>query len=204
MLTFLFRLGHRRFLQPSIRMKASQFEFLDGTRDDVVFIGDSITEGGLWHEWFADVPVRNRGIGADTSSGVLTRMDTAIANNPRALFLLIGTNDIGLLRVSEADSVGNVRAILELVRERSPETKVHLQSVMPRAAKYADRVRSLNRRYRSLADEFGATWIDLWPTLEGRPGAIRSDYSLDQLHLNGDGYQAWVNVLKPYVSDVRQ
>jgi hypothetical protein len=34
---------------------------------EVVFLGDSITAGGAWHEWFPDVPVVNRGIDGDTS-----------------------------------------------------------------------------------------------------------------------------------------
>src|SRR3954451_1058356 len=42
---------------------------------DVVMLGDSITEGIDWHELFPHVRILNRGIGGDTSAGVLNRLD---------------------------------------------------------------------------------------------------------------------------------
>ena len=188
-----------RFLTPSIRMRGDQFAALKGrARADVVFLGDSITEGGLWSEWFPQLPLRNRGIGGDTTAGVLRRLDSAIDGDPRALFLLIGTNDVGLgIAVDEA--VTNVDLILAAIRRRTPGTRVFLQSVMPRDRRLASRVRTLNRRYRDLAMRHQATWVDLWPALEGSPGELRSEFSLDRLHLNGAGYRAWVHVLTPHI-----
>lgn len=74
-----------------------------------------------------------------------------------------------------------------------------IQSVMPRALKYRPRIAVLNGRYRALAKEHDATYLDLWPALSDGNGALRPDFSLDKLHLNGAGYRAWVGELGPYV-----
>ena len=83
----------RIFLVPAQKMRASQFDLLPRPQAHVVFLGDSITEHGNWNEWFPATPLVNRGISGDTTAGVLARLDTAI-DNPLAVFLLIGTNDL--------------------------------------------------------------------------------------------------------------
>src|SRR5208283_263374 len=64
----------------------------------VVFLGDSITQG--WTalaKVFPDFKVVNRGIGGDTTRGILYRLNAdVLALKPAAVVLLIGINDIGL------------------------------------------------------------------------------------------------------------
>src|SRR5271165_596600 len=62
----------------------------------IVMLGDSLTEGGPWRELTGCLYLVNRGIGGDTSGGVLARLDEIIALKPRAVFLMIGVNDISL------------------------------------------------------------------------------------------------------------
>ena len=61
---------------------------------DVVFLGDSLTNGGRWSEAFIEKRVANRGIGGDTSQGILNRVDKVIALNPKTVYLMLGINDI--------------------------------------------------------------------------------------------------------------
>jgi hypothetical protein len=66
-------------------------------RGAVVFLGDSITHG--WGDDlggnFPTLKGANRGIGGDTSRGVLVRLrEDVLVLRPRAVVLLIGTNDI--------------------------------------------------------------------------------------------------------------
>jgi hypothetical protein len=51
----------------------TQFEFLTERKGGIVFLGDSITEGGHWSEIFGNGAVLNRGIGGDTTQDVLDR-----------------------------------------------------------------------------------------------------------------------------------
>jgi hypothetical protein len=63
----------------------------------VVFLGDSITQqwGHGLNAVFPGVKIANRGISGDTTRGVLIRLkEDVLALNPRAVVLLIGTNDL--------------------------------------------------------------------------------------------------------------
>src|SRR3954471_83138 len=73
--------------------KLELFERLPVGPDDVLFVGDSLTDGGLWHELMADARCKNRGIAGDTSAGVLARLEPMLAGQPAAVYLLVGVND---------------------------------------------------------------------------------------------------------------
>jgi lysophospholipase L1-like esterase len=76
---------------------------------------------------------------------------------------------------------------------------------MPRTADFAEEIRLLNRQYLRLAETRATvTYLDLWPALADENGLLARRYTLDRLHLNGAGYRAWVDVLRPLVADVAQ
>lgn len=182
--------------------RRDQFAALRPPADHVVLLGDSITEYGLWPEWIPDRPVLNRGIGGDTSAGILARLDTAIAD-PRAVCLLIGTNDLSLA-IPQIRIVDNVRRILDGIMDRAPGAPIIVQSVMPRTAKYRAEIQALNAALQRLVDASPAqvSYLDLWPALADHQGTLRSDCSRDHLHLTGAGYQAWAQILRPVLADL--
>ena len=181
------------------RMRASQFAMLGASPGHVVFLGDSITQGGLWQEWFAGAPVLNRGIDGETSADLLRRLDSAV-RDPLAVFLLIGTNDLSA-GFSLQEITANVRELLGEIERRASGTPVVVQSVMPRTPRFRDDLRLLNRAYRQLVDDSAENvqYLDLWPALADDDGDLRTEYTEDRLHLNGPGYAAWVDVLRPLV-----
>jgi lysophospholipase L1-like esterase len=181
----------RSFLAGHQARLISAFEAFPLVPDDVVFLGDSITEGGPWEELFPDLRVRNRGIGGDTSEGVLRRLDQVTRAQPAKVFLMIGTND--LFRGDSEDAiVANITEILATLKQETPDTEVYLQSVLPRAPSYRAEIEALNARLAELALERGAAWIDLYPAfLEPETGGIRPELSNDELHLLGPGYALW-------------
>jgi lysophospholipase L1-like esterase len=166
----------------------------------VVFLGDSITEGGLWDELFPDLPVLNRGISGDTTQDLRDRLDDAL-NEPRLVSLLIGTNDLHGPRAGRhIDQIAaRCREIVDRIHERAPGAGVLLNSLMPRTTFYAERLGILNDRYRAIAAETGAVFIDLWPALANASGELREEYTRDHLHLTASGYLAWAAVLGPHV-----
>lgn len=178
-------------------MRADQFARLGAPPDHVVMLGDSITAGGLWHEWFGEIPVLNRGVDGETSADLLRRLDSAV-HDPVAIFLLIGTNDL-TVGASLPDITGNVRALLAEVDERASGTPVVVQSVMPRTRRFREDIQLLNRAYRAIVARAGGSveFLDLWPALADDDGGLRSAYTADGLHLNGHGYAAWVELLRP-------
>ncbi len=180
--------------EPNHQRWLSQFEALPLDPGDVVFLGDSITWGGSWHELFPDSAVKNRGIGGDTSAGVLARLDQIVAGKPSQLFLLIGTND-PMIGVSQDTIVDNIVTIVARVNDKSPGTQVFVQSLLPRSAGYRERIEALNSRLQAtVADQ--AVWIDLYPLMLDADGSIADKYSNDELHLHGAGYQVWSETIR--------
>lgn len=164
----------------------------------IVFLGDSITHNGRWDLLFPDAGTRNLGINGDRTDQVLERLEPAIVIQPRKLFLLIGTNDLGQ-GVAPDTIVANVERILDRLAAELPGCKVHLQTLMPRAAKFAARVQALNARYAEIAQRRGIVLIDLYAPFVDGNGKMRSELTYDDLHLVGPGYALWRELLMPYV-----
>lgn len=194
----LYRLGRGYLLRTSMPMRASQFARLPPPTGRLIFLGDSITEGGLWEEWFPEAGPVNRGIGGNTIGDVLGRLHTAI-DDPAAVFLLIGSNDLSMGR-SAHRVAADMGRLVAAIRDRAPSVPLFVQSVMPRRARYAERIRELNDAYQGIAADADAIYIDLWPALADSGGVLRSEFTRDGLHLSGAGYAAWVEALRPYVS----
>lgn len=165
-----------------------------------VFLGDSITAGAEWSVMFLGVDAHNRGISGDVTADVLARLDEVTRASPSRIFLLIGTNDLGHGTGDEL-AVANYETILDRIALESPDTRVYVQSVMPRGAEYRARVDTLNREIQRLATERGLPWIDLGPLLVDDDGSMRNDLSDDELHLNRKGYEIWRDVLDPWVRE---
>lgn len=179
------------FIEKDQARLVSAFEAFPLVPDDIVFLGDSITEGGPWEEIFPGLQVRNRGVGGDTSEGVLKRLQQVSRAEPAKVFLLIGTNDL-FLGVSEDEIVGNITEILDRLKQETPDTEVYLQSVLPRAPSYRADIEALNQRLAEVALEHGSAWVDLYPAfLDPETGGIRAELSNDELHLLGPGYALW-------------
>lgn len=85
--------------------RSTLFEKLPIDSDDIVFLGNSITNGCEWHELFNNPNIKNRGISSDVSMGVYDRLDPIIKGKPAKIFLMIGINDIAhhLLTGSKSD-----------------------------------------------------------------------------------------------------
>jgi len=180
------------------------YQQLEGTRYDVVFLGNSITERGDWQELIGTrYAVANRGIGGDNTFGVLARLEGVTRIRPKKLFLLIGINDIG--RGLPVDVIlQNYRKIVSHIQHESPKTTLYLQTVLPlneSLLRYdylknkSEQIKALNEGIRDIAREQGLTYVDLHEVLaEG--DVLKEDYTLDGIHLKPQAYQRWVAHLK--------
>lgn len=176
-----------------------------GGQRDVIFAGDSHIAGTPFNEVF--FPIRNRGIGGDTTAGLLLRLDEITSRRPECLFLLIGTNDLAR-QVPVPEVIDNYRETLGRIKHESPATRVLVVSVPPvnqsifnAALDRNPTIRSLNCELKALAAVEGATFIDLWPVLADPSGNLRTEFSgTDGLHLNVPGRLAMCEALRPYVS----
>lgn len=188
--------------------RATLFEVLPTSKSDIIFLGNSITNGGEWAELLRNPHAKNRGISGDTTQGVLDRLSTITKGKPSKIFLLIGTNDLS--RGKSVDEVAkNVEKIVERVKRESPATKLYVQSVFPVNPKFnkflghmnrQKDIAALNAKIKAVAARHGVTYIDVYKSLvTPSTDVMNPEYTNDGLHLLGKGYQKWVDVLKPYL-----
>ena len=176
-------------------------------RGAIVFVGDSITEG--WSTLEKDfaglpVPVANRGIGGDTTPNLLYRLEEDVLSlHPRALVVLIGTNDLGE-HTSPEDIAANLREFHQRVRAALPGIPIAWCLVMPRKGDdtYPERIHALNELIRGIAgSDPRITLCDTFTPLAQADGSSRpEDFVPDRLHLNPAGYAVWWSALEPILA----
>jgi lysophospholipase L1-like esterase len=188
------------FLENNHARKVSFFEIFPINSSDVVFLGDSITQGGEWAELFPNLTAKNRGIGGDTTTGVLERLHQVTNGQPSSLYIKIGTNDLTHGPDQRDTSYLQYKEIIARVQKESPSTRIYLQSLLPRATDYRERIEAFNSEIERLAIEMGVTYIDLYTHFLDPDGSIADEFSNDELHLNGQGYLLWQSLLEPYLA----
>ena len=192
------------------QQRASLFEVLPVTSKDIVFLGNSITNGAEWAELFDNPHVKNRGISGDITMGVYDRLDAILSGKPKKIFLLIGINDVNR-GVSPDSIVKNIALIVDKVKKDSPRTKLYLQSVLPVTDHYnmfkghtekGPIIPDINKGLQELAKQKNLTYVDLYSNfVDQATGKMNIEYTNDGLHLLGKGYLKWVEVVKPYVDE---
>lgn len=189
--------------------RVSLFDSLPVHPSDIVFLGNSITEGGEFSELFAMENIKNRGISSDVIDGVQRRLYQVTDGHPAKIFLLIGINDVSH-NLSVDTLAARYERLVDDIIKRAPDSKLYIQSVMPinndfnryKGLKGKEKtVTELNKRISRIAADRGLTYIDLWPTLAGSDGKLRKIYTNDGLHLKGAGYKAWVKAIDTYVRE---
>ncbi len=170
----------------------------------IVFLGNSITEGGKWKLLLKDSTVINRGISGDNTFGLLARIDDIVKLKPSALFILIGTNDLSK-KIPDEAVIENIFTIVSKVKAGSSKTKIFIQSILPvnetiegfpKQFNNTIHINTINDQLARYATRMRYTYVDLYGKFIDSQGKLDAKYTYDGLHLNAVGYQRWVEVLK--------
>lgn len=182
-------------------------------KGQIVFVGDSITDYCDLEEFYPELKAYNRGISADTTVGLLDRMDESIFDlEPQLIVLLMGINDLlGDDQRSPQEIAVNMNKILDEIQTKSPNTKIILQAPYPVSSKSGygrvdnanGKVKELSALYANMAQEKGITYVDLYDTLlDQDTKEFNLDYSNDGLHPNKKGYEVISAKLNPIIKSV--
>ena len=172
-------------------------------RGAVVFLGDSITQGWgpAFRDTFPGMKLANRGIGGDTSRGMLIRLqEDVLALQPAAIVLLLGTNDI---EVGVApDAIGrNFQKLIAAIKAHSPKVPVVVCRVFPSAAdkkRPKETIAAVNALFEAaVRGDPQFTVLDTWTLFAGPDGDAPATWFPDRLHLNPAGYARWGAALRP-------
>ena len=181
-------------------------------KGQIVFIGDSITDLYILDQHYADLPLAtyNRGIGGDTTQGVLNRLQvSAFDIAPSVIVLMIGTNDING-NCEKAGIFERYEKIIDEIYKNLPDVTLFCMSVIPQnevletysAIKVENTTKiifEVNAHIKALAQEKGATYLDVFSLLADENDRLIKEYSDDGLHLNEKGLAVWTKLLKPYL-----
>lgn len=189
--------------------KKGHFESLSNTDNEIIFLGDSITDNCHWAELFQNHRIKNRGIGGDRTDGVLLRLDEIVSSLPDKIFIMIGINDLGH-GIKVANIASNYEKIVRYILNKSPDTQIYLQSVLPindelynffykKAKATNDNIIRLNKHLKELASEPGVQYIDLSSYFIDDKNQLDKQFSADGLHLNGKAYLVLKNAIEQYV-----
>lgn len=180
-----------------------------GARTNIVFMGDSITQG--WRDkrpgFFKPGRV-GRGIGGQTTPQMVLRMlQDVVQLKPRWVHIMAGTNDIAgnTGRITLAQSADNFRAMVMLANANGID--VLLGSVPP-AAYFPWRpglatvapIRAMNAWLESYAKANGMTFVDYTPALADAAGAMKPGLAFDGVHPTEAGYDVMASVLEPILA----
>ena len=173
---------------------------------DIVFIGDSITEG--WHDKRPGFFTRsriNRGIGGQTTSQMVLRMiSDVVALRPKAVHIMGGTNDVagntGPMTANMTEN--NFEEMVDIAQRHGLE--VLLAPIPPAAVfpwnptvKPRPRIAEINRWLEAFARQRGATWVNYWRVLDDGTGAMKPGLASDGVHTTEAGYDAMATVIEP-------
>ena len=186
------------------------FKALEVTNENIVFIGNSITDMHCWPEAFVTdkgeyLPIVNRGNSGTYSTEQSDNLESYINGKPKKVFMMIGTNDIatsGGLNFSPEQVLAYVKSIVTRIHARSPQTKVYLYSILKNRT--GNRVEATwlkaNELTKAYADATeGVTYIDLYDKLANV--ANGGAWSYDNLHLTAGAYQAWCETICQYLAE---
>ncbi|CAN7249531.1 GDSL-type esterase/lipase family protein [Pseudoduganella sp. LjRoot289] len=194
---------HERKLEEIRKLKEA------GKEPQVVFIGDSITEGWekagmpVWKRYYDKYNAVGLGFSGDHTENVLWRLQHGEVDGiaPKVAVLMIGTNNTGDRQDEPKATAAGVKAILDELGRRLPDTKVLVLAVFPREEQPTGYLRRLNARVNEIiagyADGRRVFFADINSALMNADGTLSRDVMPDLLHLSEQGYGIWARSLEP-------
>ena len=180
---------------------------------DLIFIGDSITQGwegagkDAWEKHYTKRNAVNLGIGGDRTQHVLWRLDHGNIDGikPKLAVLMIGTNNSNRDDNTAEEIGAGIQAIVNKLREKLPETKVLVLAVFPRGDKpnpQREKNAKASEIAAKLADNQTVYYLDIGPKFLDAEGTLSKDIMPDLLHLSPKGYEIWAESIEPSVAQL--
>ncbi|WP_020652138.1 GDSL-type esterase/lipase family protein [Massilia niastensis] len=194
---------HLQKLEDIKVMKAS------GQSPELVFIGDSITQGwekegaATWQRRYTRYHALGLGFGGDRTENVLWRLKHGEVDgiDPKVAVLMFGTNNTGHRRDHPATTVAGIKRNIEELRRRLPDTRILLLAIFPRDETPDGAARRLNEQINaelpSLADNRKVFFMNINQAFLQADGRLSKEIMPDLLHPNEKGYEIWAAAMQP-------
>lgn len=184
------------------------------SRIDVCFVGDSLTQ--FWETEgrpildleFRGLYYTNLGIAADRTENILYRIQNLNFDKarPRVFVLLAGTNNLAKSPPdSPEDTAKGIQAILDSLKEKSPDSKVILISILPNGNEPSSDLRSRIRETNQLIGKFADSrvrFLDVYSEFLKDDKTWKSNLTVDNTHLSLHGYDVLGIKLRKEIDEI--
>jgi lysophospholipase L1-like esterase len=146
----------------------------------------------------------NFGVPGDSTQGVLGRLQGSLAqgHKPKAVMLLIGTNNNGNTAEEIAEGVG--ADVWELKRD-FPDAKILLMGIFPRGTTPTDsgrvKMAEVNKIIAKLEDKKQVFFMDLTSKMVAPDGKLIGFRTTDNLHPVVEGFDIWISSAAPLLKE---
>ena len=195
------------------RAKQLDQRVTDTPDTEVLFIGDSITQGWegegkqIWAQRYAPRKAVNLGIGGDRTQHVLWRIEKAplAGVKPKAAVVMIGTNNSNGEDNTPGQIADGIAAIVRKLRERLPNTKILLLGIFPRGENFTPqrgKLTQINQVIAKLDDGANVHFLDIGHRFLNSDGTLPAEIMPDYLHLSPQGYEIWADAIEPKLAEL--
>ena len=151
--------------------------------------------------------VLNLGFGWDRTPNVLWRLKNGhfVNQKPRAVVLNIGTNNLTKTvhypGDSPEDAADGILAVIDLLQELSPESRIVSMAVFPRGGRGEELERKVMQMNAIVTERLkgrrNILRLDLTDRFLNPDGSQRKEFFRDGCHLTCAGYEIWGEALRP-------
>ena len=169
---------------------------------DVVFVGNSITCGGNFQDYFPNVKTCNLGYPGDNMDGVMLRVGQIRAVTPEKVFVMTGIN--GLQYQTESVFEEKYQRMVDSIKSAVPDAEIYLQSILPvnydKTTAYAgkDEIKNANEIIKGIAQRSNCVYVDLWSLYE-KDREMPKELTRDGVHLFPEAYDRWMEEIRKYI-----
>lgn len=165
---------------------------------DVVFLGDSLTEGYNTNYYYSEYVTLNRGIGGDTTFGLEKRLDvSAYQVKPKVVVMLIGANNFKTM-------LQNYEDIIRQLKINLPDSEIVCLSLTAMGGEHWGRNNDIaienNKEIKKIAEAYNCHFIDLFtPLFDKTTNEVYEGYTVDGGHFTRLGYDIITSLIKPKI-----
>lgn len=182
--------------------------------ENIVFIGDSITDFYDLGKYYPNKNIINSGINGYTTDDLYSKLNKLLYQyKPTKIFLLIGINNI--IRGQNSDKVYNgIKNIIEEIKKNLPETEINVESIYPTndsdeekifgeyvEKNFNKKVIEVNKKTKEYCEKEKINYIDVYSSLLDKNQLLKLEYTADGVHLTDLGYSKVTSILLPYIKE---
>ena len=181
--------------------------------ENIVFFGDSITEGYNVKEFFEEYNVVNSGISGNKTEDLINRIESDLYDyNPSLVIIQIGTNDLRE-NIKDKDIIKNIKTIIKEIKKNRKKANILIESIYPLNRdmdkeywsdinpEYNNKhITIVNKKLKELCKKEHIKYIDIYSSLLDKNSNLKEIYSKEGLHLNDLGYYKVTKIIRKYLN----